>query len=186
MFLVDQSSQTAEHQQRNFQNFQISNLSQSCKVVSHIKDKGDFIRNIKHIQYIPSNIMFITADVGGLNPPIPHDSGLKVHKNILDKRRNQNISTTDLIKMTEFVLRNNQFEFNGKVKQQKSGATIGPKRASTYAWICMNEFKNGFLSLRNHKFLVWLRYINDVFFIWTYGKKELHKFIEDFIITNLI
>ena len=51
--------------------------------------------------------MFITADVGGLNPPIPHDSGLKVHKNILDKRRNQNISTTDLIKMTEFVLRNN-------------------------------------------------------------------------------
>ena len=26
---------------------------------------------------------------------------------------------------------------------------------------------------------VWLRYIDDVFFIWTHGEKELHKFMED-------
>ena len=130
--------------------------------------------------------MFITAYIGGLNPLIPHYSGLKLLKNILDKRRNQNISNTGLIKMIEFVLRNNYFEFNGRVKQQKSGAEIGPKCAPTYAWICVNEFENGFLSLRNDKPLVWLRYINDVFFIWTHGKKELHKFIENLITLNLI
>ena len=27
--------------------------------------------------------------------------------------------------------------------------------------------------------LVWFRYINDVFFIWTHGEKELHKSMED-------
>ena len=75
------------------------------------------IRKIKDIPFISSNAILVTADVVGLYPSIPHDSGLKALRNILDKKKNQNISTVDLIKMTEFVLRNNYFEFNGKVKQ---------------------------------------------------------------------
>ena len=43
----------------------------------------------------------------------------------------------------------------------------------------MDEFENEFLSLRSDKPLVWLRYIDDVFFIWAHGEKELHKFMED-------
>ena len=43
----------------------------------------------------------------------------------------------------------------------------------------MDEFENELLSLRSDKLLVWLRYIDDVFFIWTHGEKELHKFMED-------
>ena len=43
----------------------------------------------------------------------------------------------------------------------------------------MNEFENKFLSLRSDKPLVWLKYIDDICFIWTYGEKELHKFMED-------
>ena len=110
---------------------------------------------------------------------IPHDSGLKALKNILDERKNQNISTADLIKLTESVLKNNYFEFNGKVKQQISGTAIGTKYAPTYTCIYMDEFENEFLSLRSDKPLVWLSYIDDVFFIWTHGEKELHKFMED-------
>ena len=146
---------------------------------SYIKDGGDFIRKIKDIHYIPSNAILVTADVVGLYPSIPHDSGLKVLKNILDKRKNQYILTADLIKMTEFVLKNNYFEFNGKVKQQISGTEIGTKRAPTYACIYMDEFENEFLSLQSDKPLVWLRYIDDVFFTCTHGEKELHKFKED-------
>ena len=70
---------------------------------SFIKDSGDFLRKIKDIHYISSNAILVTADVVGLYPSIPHDSGLKALKNNLDKRRNQNISTADLIKITEFV-----------------------------------------------------------------------------------
>ena len=43
----------------------------------------------------------------------------------------------------------------------------------------MNEFENKFLSLQSDKPLVWLKYIDDICFIWTYGEKELHKFMED-------
>ena len=49
----------------------------------------------------------------------------------------------------------------------------------TYACIYMDEFENEFLSLRSDKPLVWLRYIDGLSFIWTYGEKELHRFMED-------
>ena len=39
---------------------------------------------------------------------------------------NKKIGTEDLIKMAEFVLKNNYFEFNGKVKQQLSRTTMEP------------------------------------------------------------
>ena len=127
--------------------FQLKSVIQSSK--SYIKYGRDFIRKIKDIHYVSSNAILVTADVVGLYPSIPHDSGLKVLKNILDKRKNQNISTADLIKMTGFVLKNNYFEFNCKVKQQISGTAIGTKYAPTYACIYMGEFENGFLSLRS-------------------------------------
>ena len=59
----------------------------------------------------------------------------------LDSRENKKISTDDLTKMAEFVLKNHYFQFNGKVKK-------------------LNFFKPWFG-------LVWFRYINDAFFIWT-------------------
>ena len=40
--------------------------------------------------------------------------------------------------MTDFVLRNNCFEFNGKVKQQVSGTAVGtnaPLPSLIYTWI---------------------------------------------------
>ena len=98
-----------------FLDFQLKPVMQSSK--SYIKDSGDFIRKIKDIQYIPSNAILVTADMVGPYASILHDSGLKALKNILDKRKNQNILTADLIKMTEFVLKNNYSEFSGKVKQ---------------------------------------------------------------------
>ena len=123
-----------------FLDFQLKPVMQSSK--SYIKDSGDFIRKIKDIHYIPSNAILVTADVVGYILQFPTILDLKALKNILDKRKNENKSTADLIKMTEFVLKNNYFEFNGKVKQQISGTTIGTKCAPTYACIYMDEFEN--------------------------------------------
>ena len=111
---------------------------------SYIKNSGDFTRKIKGTQSIPSNKILFTADVVGLYPSIPNDSGLNTLKNILGKRRNQNISTADLIKMTTFVLRNNYLESNGKEKQIISGTAIGTKCGPTYVCIYIDEFENEF------------------------------------------
>ena len=66
-------------------------------------------------------------------------------KTVLDKRENHSIPTENLVKMAEFVLKNNFFEFNGLVKEQISGTAIGTKCAPNYACIFMDEFETKFI-----------------------------------------
>ena len=80
-------------------------------------------------------------------------------------RENKFISTNDLVKMAEFVLKNNYFQFNGKVKQQISGAAIRTKFASTYAFVVMDLVETNFRRAQENVPLTWFRYIDDVFFI---------------------
>ena len=136
---------------------------------SYIKDSGDFIKKLKNIDHIPQDAIMVTADVVGLYPSIPHDAGLKVLRKVFDNRKNNNISTDDLTKTAEFVLKNNYFELNEKVKKQISGTVIGTKFAPR---ILMDQFETKFLETQEDKPLVWFRYIDDVFFIWTQGKEK--------------
>ena len=70
-------------------------------------------------------------------------------------------------------LKNNYFEFNGQVKHQISGTAIGTKFAPTYACIFMDEIETNFLQTQEFQPLVWFRYIDNVFFIWTHGPDKL-------------
>ena len=47
--------------------------------------------------------------------------------------------------MAELVLKNNIFVFNGKVKQQVSGGSVGTKFAPSYACIYMDKVETEFL-----------------------------------------
>ena len=121
----------------------------------------------------------VTADVVGLYPSIPHEAGLEALKKALDNRTEKKVSTEDLLKMAKFVLKNNYFEFNGKVKQQISGTAIGTKFAPPYACIFMDDVETRFLETQEFKPLVWFRYIDDVFFIWNHGQEKLDSFLEE-------
>ena len=81
--------------------------------------------------------------------------------------------------MAEFVLKNDYFEFNGKVKKQILGNAIGTKFAPPYACIFMDQVETKFLKMQKYKPLVWFCYIDDVFYIWTHGKEMLSLFLED-------
>ena len=83
----------------------------------------------------------MTADVVGLYPSIPHTAGLAALRDALDKREAKKIPTEDLVKMAEFALKNNYFEFNGSIKQQLSGTAIGTKFAPPYACIFMDKLE---------------------------------------------
>ena len=122
----------------------------------------------------------MTSDVVGLYPSIPDEAGLRALKEVLDRREEKKISTEDLVKMAEFVIRNNYFEFNGQVKQQISGTTIGTKFAPTYACIFMDEIETNFLQTQEFQSLLWFRYIDDVSFIWTHGPDKLVSFMTEF------
>ena len=130
--------------------------------------------------YFDIYIYLVTADVVCLYPSIPHNADLEALKTVLDKRENHSIPTEKLVKMAEFVLKNNFFEFNGLVKEQISGTAIGTKCAPSYACIFMDEFETKFIESQQNKPLVWFRYTDDIFFIWTHWEEKLKSFLEDF------
>ena len=134
---------------------------------------------MKDIDNIPENTILVTADVVGLYPNIPHDVGLAALREALDSRESKKIPTEDLVRMAEFVLKNNYFEFNGSIKQQLSGTAIGTKFAPPYACLFMDKLETNFLKTQKLQPLVWLRYIDDVFFLWTHGEEKLTQFLED-------
>ena len=65
-------------------------------------------------------------------------------------RPQEKSSTDDLTKMAEFVLKNNYFEFNGKVTKQISGTAIGAKFGPPYACIFMDQAETEFLETQKH------------------------------------
>ena len=132
---------------------------------SYIRDSSDFISKIKDLNNIPQGALLVTADVVGLYPSIPRDLGLKLLREVLEKRKLKPVSTDDLVRMAEFVLQNNYFEFNGEIKHQILGTAIGTKFAPPYACIFMDQVETQFLKTQQCKPLVWLRYIDDIFFI---------------------
>ena len=109
---------------------------------------------------------------------MPHEAGLRALREALDKQDKTCIPTEDLVKMAEFVLKNNFFELNSKIKQQVSGTAIGTKFAPPYACLFMDKFETSFLETQQLQPLVWFRYIDDIFFIWTHGEEELKIFLK--------
>ena len=145
--------------------------------VPYIKDTNDFLFKLKNPRKIPENAFLVTADAVGLYLSIPHDEGLEVLRKQLNAFNNKSISTEDPVKMAEFVLKNNYFEFNSTVKHQISGTAIGTKFAPPYACIFMDYTEREFLKSKQIQPWIWFRYIDDIFFIWTASEKELDEFL---------
>ena len=122
--------------------------------MSCIKDSNDFIHKLRDPKNIPNDALLVTANVVGLYPSIPHETGLPALKAVLERKKDKKIWTNHLIKMAVFVLQNNYFEFNGELEQQTSGTVIGTKFTPTPASIFIEEIETKFLDTQEFKPLV--------------------------------
>ena len=71
---------------------------------------NDFLKKIANLAPLPDGLILCTVDVVGLYPNIPHEEGLIAIRKALDTRKGKTISTDSLIKLAEYVLKNNIFE----------------------------------------------------------------------------
>ena len=108
-----------------FLDSQLKPVMQSSR--SYIK----LIKKIKNISTIPKNSIFVTADVLGLYPSIPHEALEKA----LNNRTNKKVSTEDLVKMAKFVLKNNYFEFNNRFRERQQELSSPSLRLYIYGGI---------------------------------------------------
>ena len=131
-----------------FLDFHLKSIMQEG--ASYIKDTTDFQDKIKNLRVF-KDAFLVTADVVVLYPNIPHEAGLKSPKEARDRRREKKMSMEDLVKMAEFVLKNNYFEFDRSVYQQLSGTVIGTKFVPPYACIFMDRLENNYLETQTLK-----------------------------------
>ena len=81
------------------------------------------------------------------------------------------------LEFSKLVLSNNHFKFLGKHYLQKSGTTMGTKMAPSYANLFMAVLDDRMINSYAYKPLVYLRYIDDIFMIWTKGEEKLNGFL---------
>ena len=106
----------------------------------------------------------------GIYPSIPHNEGILALKRKFEEQTSK-IPTNNLVKLAEFVLKNNFFELNNEIKQRISGTAVGTKFAAPYTCIYFDKTEKDFLKRQDVQPLVWLRYIDDT---WTFlfGRME--------------
>ena len=99
--------------------------------LKHIMQNGwshtDFINKIKNLKNISSNSILATADVG-VDPSISHESGLNAIKEALENRKYKSVLTSDILKMLEFLLKNNYLSLtemlNNSCQVQQLGQNV--------------------------------------------------------------
>ena len=78
------------------------------------------------------------------------------------------------------ILTLSNFIFNLKLYFQIKGSVMGTKCAPTYANIFMSEFEERYIYLLvRNKSSNYLRFINDIFMVWTVSENELNSFINE-------
>ena len=74
------------------------------------------------------------------------------------------------------ILRKNHFEFNGSLYLQIRGTAMGTKCAVALSSLFMGRLEKALLEGFDLKPLIWLRFIDDIFFLWTHGEEALLRF----------
>ena len=112
---------------------------------SYIKDSGDFLKKMKNLGSLPENAILVTGDVFGLYPSIPHEAGLQALEEILENRDYKEISTDKLVKMAQFVLKNNfsnlTMMFSNRYLVQQLGQSLH-HHTLIFSWIKLNSSKS--------------------------------------------
>jgi hypothetical protein len=148
-------------------------------IPSYVRDTADFINKVERIPNLPNQFHLVTLDVTSLYTNIPNHEGMvAVAKCLRDNHATYTITHNKLLALLRLVLHCNNFEFDGKHYLQCGGTAMGTRLAPSYANLFMGELEKKLLSGYPLKPTIFLRFIDDIFMIWTHGEDSLLNFVE--------
>ena len=155
----------------------------------HLEDIKSLVKNSQEVVNILEGLnlnnyrecKLVTLDVTSLYPSIPQGSGIEL---VLQRVCPTTPPTSRLVPfknlmrdLLKIVLGDNHFMFDDEYYTQRSGVAMGTKCAPHLANLFMASFEEQALALwRGTQPTIWLRYIDDIFMIWTGSTEELREF----------
>lgn len=148
-------------------------------VSSYVANSTDFLRRLAH-QRLPPSSLLITLDVASLYTNISHEDARQVVRRVFTDF--PDVPYLPPLAIVEelllFVLEHNVFVFNGQYFSQRHGVAMGTKLAPALATLYLAHIEEEFLDGLTLRPLVWFRYIDDVFCVWTHGRPAFDSFLD--------
>src|SRR5215469_11835929 len=147
----------------------------ACKHKSYIKNSYGFIEKIKNLK-ISRDTYIVTGDITNLYTNMHHDYTIASRQNIFNKYAQNNRPDKHLIDIIKLILENNDFEFNGETFLQCLGCSMGTRVGPSCANIYLLEFDEAAMQGFHIKPIIFFRYLDDVFFLWSGSIEELKEY----------
>ena len=147
---------------------------------SYVQETTDFLRKINQIGFVPDNSYLVSLDVKSLYTNIPNAEGIQYVKTSLEKYSKRTASPKVITTFLALILTLKNFIFNCKNYLQIKDCAMGTICAPSYGKIFMDHFERKFIYPFIKTFsLMFLRFIDDIFFIWTGNKTNLEKLLNE-------
>ena len=121
----------------------------------------------------------VTMDVHSLYNNTDHEEGAEACFRALEKRNQKVVSSKTVKSMILFILKNNVFRFSNLIYEQIMGMAMETPMSCNFANLFMSEVESNMLNeyetVTVIKPILWLRYIGDVFFLWSNDEESLLK-----------
>ena len=149
----------------------------ACSHDSYIRDTNHFLERLRKIK-VPQNAALVTLDVSSLYTNIDNTKGLESIRQAMANSPDSNRGDDEILNLLKICLNSNIFNFNGTYYHQRNGAAMGHGYCVEYANIYMAQWEKGALSKSPLLPILWVRFIDDVFMIWTHGYDEFLNFLK--------
>ena len=140
-------------------------IPKSIKVTTEFVDKLTCVMTI---------VLLVTMDVTSLY--IHHVSGVDASSKFLNDHRVTKISTDVLCSFISFILTHSNFIIDDHSYLQPSGTVMGTKMVPYFANLFMASIEQTLIDNSPLMPLFYVRFIDDIFMIWTHGSEELEQF----------
>ena len=146
-------------------------------IPSCVQDSNDFLNKIDTAKNIPADCLLVTMDVKSLYTKIPDSEGISAVKAAYESYPEKSVTKKVIITFLALILALNNFMFNCKNYLQIRGCTSlrGNLCKHLYGKI---EQKHIYPFIKG-KVDLYLRYIDEIFFIWKGRTEELKNFFNE-------
>ena len=144
------------------------------QIPSYVKDTNNFINKINAVKSFPKNNYLVKMDVRSLYINILNAEGISAVKRTFDNYTKKTTTTKVITRFLALILILNNFVFDCIHYLQIKGCAMGTICAPAYANIFMANFELKYIyPYIKDKTKMFLRFIDDLFIIWTDSESEL-------------